>query len=390
MILTMAPQDPSFQVAFNGSALLSPLTGVGQYSKCLAEQLVAANQAELHFFYAAIWSQDIRTGPIKEIGAIKQFIKNFVPQPYRVSRAVQQWRFNLGIKRIRPHLYHEPNFLPFQFDGPTVITAHDLSWIRFPETHPSERVAVMNELFPRSLAAASHILTDAEFVRQEIIEEFGVAPTRITAVPLGARPIFRPRSADECAAALLEHGLRYRGYILCVGTLEPRKNLELAIRAYAGLPPAVRRQYPLVTVGMRGWLTSGLESVMQPLVSSGELRPLGYTSDETLAALYASALTLVYPSLYEGFGLPPLEAMASGTPVIVSDRSTLPEVVGDAGVIIDARDEVALRDALRRFADDSAFWHDRATASLQRASGFSWQRCAEQTLDVYRRVLAKS
>ena len=129
---------------------------------------------------------------------------------------------------------------------------------------------------------------------------------------------------------------------------------------------------------------------MQPLVSSGELHPLGYTSDETLAALYASALTLVYPSLYEGFGLPPLEAMASGTPVIVSDRSTLPEVVGDAGVIIDASDEVALRDALRRFADDPAFWHDRAAASLQRASGFSWQRCAEQTLDVYRRVLAES
>ena len=148
----------------------------------------------MHFFYAAIWSRDIRTGPIKEIGAIKDFIKKFVPQPYRVSRAVQQWRFNLGIKRIRPHLYHEPNFLPFQFDGPTVITAHDLSWIRFPETHPRERVAVMNELFPRSLAAASHILTDAEFVRQEIIEEFGVAPTRITAVP--------SRSATDLSAAL--------------------------------------------------------------------------------------------------------------------------------------------------------------------------------------------
>jgi alpha-1,3-rhamnosyl/mannosyltransferase len=380
----------TIQVAFNGSALLSPLTGVGQYSKCLAEQLVAANQAELHFFYAAIWSQDIRTGPIKEIGAIKQFIKNFVPQPYRVSRAVQQWRFNLGVKRIRPQLYHEPNFLPFQFDGPTVVTAHDLSWIRFPETHPSDRVAVMNELFPRSLEAASHILTDAEYIRQEIIEEFGIAPGRITSVPLGARPIFRPRSADECATALLEHGLRYRGYILCVGTLEPRKNLELAIRAYAGLPATVRRQFPLVTVGMKGWLTSGLESVMQPLVASGELRTLGYTSDEALAALYAGALTLVYPSLYEGFGLPPLEAMASGTPVIVSDRSTLPEVVGDAGVIIDASDESGLREALHRFADDPAFWQKRAAASLQRARGFSWQRCAEQTLAVYRKVIAQS
>lgn len=378
------------RIAFNGSALLSPLTGVGQYSKCLAEHLVASRQAQLHLFYAAIWSQDIRTGPIKEISALKDFIKKVVPQPYRVSRAIQQWRFNLGIKRIRPHLYHEPNFLPFRFDGPTVITAHDLSWIRHPETHPADRVAVMNELFPRALDGASHILTDAEFVRQEIIETFGVAPARITSVPLGARPVFRPRSGDECAATLSEHGLQYRRYVLCVGTLEPRKNLELAIRAYAGLPKAFRSRYPLVTVGMKGWLMSRLESVMQPLVASGELHPLGYTSDDALAALYAGAMALVYPSLYEGFGLPPLEAMASATPVIVSNRSTLPEVVGDAGVIVDAEDVEGLRGTLLRLVEDPAFWQDRAAASLQRAGRFSWQHCADQTLAVYHKVLAQS
>jgi len=132
-------------VAFNGSALLSPLTGVGQYAKSLAEHLAHSPDTELHLFYAAIWSQDIRTGPIREISALKDFIKKVVPQPYRVSRAIQQWRFNLGIKRIRPHLYHEPNFLPFRFNGPTVITAHDLSWVRHPETHPEDRVAVMND-----------------------------------------------------------------------------------------------------------------------------------------------------------------------------------------------------------------------------------------------------
>jgi alpha-1,3-rhamnosyl/mannosyltransferase len=386
MALSAAP----IRLAFNGSALLSPLTGVGQYSKSLASHLCASSDVQVHIFYAAIWSQEIRTGPIREIGAIKDFIKNFVPQPYRVSRAIQQWRFNLGASRIRPDLYHEPNFLPFKFDGPTVVTAHDLSWIRFPETHPPERVAVMNKLFPRSLKAASHVLTDAEFIRQEIIEEFGVAPDRITSVPLGARRIFRPRTEGECATALAEFGLRYRGYVLCVGTQEPRKNLELAIRAYAGLAPAIRKRFPLVTVGMKGWLTSRLESVMQPLVASGELHPLGYTSDEALAALYAGATALVYPSLYEGFGLPPLEAMASGTPVIVSNRSTLPEVVGTAGVVIDAEDEAALREALQQFVEDRKFWEERAGAGLQRAAGFSWQRCAEQTLAVYRRVLSGS
>jgi hypothetical protein len=105
------------RLAFNASALLSPLTGVGQYAKSLAEYLIADEEIELHMFYAATWNKEVRTGPIKEIGAIKDLIKKFVPQPYRVSRALQQWRFGMGIKRLRPQLYHEPNFLPFRFDG---------------------------------------------------------------------------------------------------------------------------------------------------------------------------------------------------------------------------------------------------------------------------------
>ena len=375
------------RVAFNGSALLSPLTGVGQYSKSLAEQMMASPDLDLHLFYAAIWSREIRTKPVKEIGALKDFIKKFVPQPYRISRALQGWRFGMGTRRFRPQLYHEPNFLPFKFDGPTIITAHDLSWIRFPETHPDERVAVMNELFPKALERADHVLTDASYVRQEIIEEFGIAPDRITSVPLGSRKIFHPRSAEQCRPVLQERGLDYRGFVLCVGTLEPRKNLELVIRAYSALPERFRRRRPLVMVGMKGWLTSKVESLMQPMVASGEIRPLGFTSDEDLAVLYAAALTLVYPSLYEGFGLPPLEAMASGTPVIVSDRSTLPEVVGAAGVQIAADDEAGLREALLRFDEDSSFWQQCAEASLEQASKFSWERCARETLAIYRKVV---
>jgi alpha-1,3-rhamnosyl/mannosyltransferase len=376
------------RIAFNGSALLSPLTGVGQYAKSLAEQLVADPQLEINFFYAAAWSREIRTKPMRQIGTIKEFVKKVVPQPYRVSRALQNWRFGMGIRQFRPQLYHEPNFLPFRFDGPTVITAHDLSWIRYPETHPTERVEVMNRFFPAALERADHVLTDAAYVRDEIVREFSVPAAKITSVPLGAREIFRPRDEAECRPTLDERSLRYREYVLCVGTLEPRKNLELVIRAYAAMPPAFRARLPLVIVGMKGWLTSNLESVMQPLVARGELRPLGFTSDEALAALYAGALALAYPSLYEGFGLPPLEAMASGTPVVVSDRSTLPEVVGEAGIKIDAQDDRALREALQRLAEDAPFWQGRAAASLQQAARFSWRRCAGETLAIYRKVLS--
>lgn len=383
--MTTAP----LRVAFNGSALLSPLTGVGQYAKSLAEQLIADESLDLYFFYAASWSREIRTRPIKRIGTIKDFVKKFIPQPYRISRGLQNWRFGLGVRQFRPQLYHEPNFLPFRFDGPIVITAHDLSWVRYPETHPAERVEVMNRYFPQALERADHILTDASYVRDEVIREFGVPAAKITSIPLGARAIFRPWPEEECRAALAERGLRYRQYVLCVGTLEPRKNLELVIRAYAAMPQAFRQHRPLVIVGMKGWLTSNLESVMQPLVASGELKPLGYTSDDALAALYAGAMALVYPSLYEGFGLPPLEAMASGTPVIVSDRSTLPEVVGDAGIKIDAQDEGALREALHRLNEDSAFRQLCAAACLEQASRFSWERCARETTAIYRQVLGR-
>ena len=126
---------------------------------------------------------------------------------------------------------------------------------------------------------------------------------------------------------------------------------------------------------------------MQPLISSGQVRPLGFTSDEHLAALYASAKVLVYPSIYEGFGLPPLEAMASGTPVIVSTRSTLPEVVGTAGIKIDPSDEQALREALVQLTDDDALWEQQASASLVQAAKFSWEKCASETVAIYRRVL---
>jgi alpha-1,3-rhamnosyl/mannosyltransferase len=143
-----------------------------------------------------------------------------------------------------------------------------------------------------------------------------------------------------------------------------------------------------VLVGAKGWLTSGLEAALRPLVDQGHARPLGYVSDQALATLYSSAHVLVYPSLYEGFGLPPLEAMASGTPVIASARASLPEVVGDTGVLIDPASVDDLRGALQRLHGDEPYWQALAAAGLRRSKDFSWARCARQTLDVYRNVLA--
>ena len=182
--------------------------------------------------------------------------------------------------------------------------------------------------------------------------------------------------------------MRDGSYFLCVGTLEPRKNVEIALRAHALLPEPLRRRFPLVLVGMHGWLTSRLEHEMKLPAVRGELITPGYVADEDLADLYSGACALLYPSIYEGFGLPPLEAMACGAPVIMSNASSLPEVGGPAAVLHDPHNVDALSLAMRRLVEDPQFRRERSAASLQRAAQFSWDRCARETLTVYKNTLA--
>jgi len=375
-------------VGLNGAALLSPLTGIGQYTKNLAEQLAASDEIDLNIFYLARWSKEIRTQPFPSLGPIKTFIKKVVPHPYLVSRALQGWKFYSGAQDRRVSVYHEPNFLPLRFAGPTVVTIHDLSWIRYPETHPKQRVAIMNRILPLALDKVQHVITDSEFIRGEVISEFGMSADRVTTTLLAPRSMFKPRDQVACSATLFKHSLQHRSYFLVVGTLEPRKNVETAVRAHASLPEAVRRQVPLVLVGMRGWLTSRLESELKAPVERAEVRPLGFVTDDELADLYSAATALVYPSLYEGFGLPPLEAMACGTPVIVSNVSSLPEVGGSAAVMHDPMDTDALKAAMKRLIEDKQFWLKKAAASLKQAALFSWEKCAAETIAVYRAAMA--
>ena len=377
----------ALRIGLNATTLLSPLTGIGQYTRSLAGALAAMQDIEVHLFYGTGWSRSIRTAPLKDITRAKRLFKAIIPRPYMVSRLLAQPNFTRGANARNLGIYHEPGVLPYDFDGPTAITVHDLSWIRFPNAHPKQRVEAMNRLFPRALDRSDHVITDAQFVRDEIIRDFGFPAARITSIPLAARQIFKPRSGTDCEAMLASLSLSYRHFILCVGTLEPRKNLEFVVKTYAAMPEAVRWKWPLVIVGMKGWLASSLQSLMQPLTASGQIRALGFLPDADLAMLYASARMLVYPSLYEGFGLPPLEAMASGTPVIVSNRSTLPEVVGSAGLLIDPSDSDALAAKIMQLIDDEQAWQDSAAASLIQAEKFSWSRCAAETVAVYRKVL---
>jgi alpha-1,3-rhamnosyl/mannosyltransferase len=287
----------------------------------------------------------------------------------------------------RADLYHEPNHIPVRCGRPTVTTVHDLSVLLHPEWHPPDRARWYERAFAAGVRQTVRFIAASEFTKQEMVRHLGLSPDRIDVTYQAPRPAFQPPTDDAVRATLAAYDLSPR-FFLFVGTLEPRKNVAGLLESYAALPAAVRAAHPLVLAGGWGWRTDALAAQLDASPCRGEVRLIGYADDASLAALYAACTALVWPTWYEGFGLPPLEALACGAPVVVSNVASLPEVVGDAGVLLDPQDTAGWTTAMRRLAEDDAWrqmWRHRGPA---RAAEFSWRRCATQTLACYEAALA--
>jgi len=375
--------DSHFQLGMNAISLLSPLTGIGQYTYNLILELQKTLTRAPLLFYGLNWSNELRSTPLPRINLIKKAAKKFIPRPHVLSYFLQKRRFLAGIKHKQPTLYHEPNYVTYPFTGPTVITIHDLSHVRYPETHPIERVRHLNRHMTRSINHARIILVDSDFVKREVIDYFGVPANKIVVATLGVAAHFSPATSETCRLSLQKYHLQYGKYILSVSTLEPRKNLASILQAYELLPNYIRQQYPLVIVGMQGWHTHDLMQKFDKLIQKQQVILTGFVSEQDLPFLYSGATVFLYPSLYEGFGLPPLEAMACGVPVIASNSSSFPEVVGDAGILVGALDVADWAHQIQLLIEDENLKKHYKQLGPERAKIFSWEQCARQTLQAY-------
>ena len=387
------PGGPPLRVGVNAIPLRSPLTGIGTYITELAAALDASGEVDLYAFDGRAWDHapPVRAAEARDpvAGRIREVARRFVPSARSLVRARRQRLFGDGVRRCAIELYHEPNYVPFQADVPVVITIHDLSWLRYPETHPPDRVRWLRRGLPHAVECAAAIIVDSEFTRREVLGTFTVDPRRLHTAHLGVSREFRPRSVTETAPSLREFGLAHGAYLLTVGTIEPRKNVAHALAAHALLPTALRSRYPLVVAGARGWRASGLERKLRVLAATGQIRMLGHVSRRHLLDLYAGAAAFLYPSLYEGFGLPPLEAMACGVPALVSERGPLPEVTGDAATMIDPDHPELTAARIEGLLDDPARRAEFSRRGVARARQFGWNECARKTLCVYRSVLGR-
>jgi glycosyltransferase involved in cell wall biosynthesis len=304
-----------------------------------------------------------------------------------VRIAWEQSVLPLELARSRADLLHALGFVsPFAWRGRTVVTVYDLSFLRFPEVFNRANRLYLGTFTPPSLRRADRVITISESARRDVIELCGVAPERVTAILLAADERFRPAPADAVRAFRDRHGLPER-FVLYLGTLEPRKNVEALVRAYALLRERGSDDHVLVLAGPRGWQYEPIFELIRRLGITDNVRLPGFVPAEDQALWYSSAAVFAFPSRYEGFGLPLLEAMACGAPVVSSNASSLPEVVGDAGLLVDPSDVDGLSSALARLLEDEPLRQALAAAGLARAQSFSWRRLASETVQVYREVL---
>lgn len=356
-------------------ALGPQLTGIGRYTWELCKRLPLREEiTSLNFF------------------GRHQMIEN--PELLlRGDRLRRRWRpFRLldrrrALSALRSSLVHGPNFFLPPEAATGVVTIHDLSVLRFPETHPAARVREFEQKLAKSVHRAAHVITDTETVRSEVITEFSLPPERVTAVPLGVDEMFSPMAAGQASEALRRWGLEPGSYGLCVATFEPRKKLAELVRAWRALPAALRNAHPLVLAGGSGWRNQALLSQIAEAENEGWLRSLGFVKETDLPQLYAGAALFIYPSVYEGFGLPPLEAMASGTPVLVSNRTCMAEVCGEAAGYFDPGDVEGTALAIASSLTDLVWQGKARIAGPEQAQKFTWERCVEGTVAVYEEAL---
>lgn len=367
-------------------ALEPRLSGIGRYSWELASRIGAAADVDtLRFYRNGKWIDDPATllrppvpMPMDRWSKARRWVRR-KSRPALARNAYARW---IG----RSHLFHGPNyFLPEWVEG-GVITVHDLSIFRYPETHPEERLRYFDRQFGASLARAAHIITDSETTRREVIGHLTLSPDRVTAIHLGVSPAFRPMAGAQAAPALARYALTPGGYALCVSTVEPRKRIAELLQAWSLLPPAVRRRWPLMVTGGAGWLSDAVRAMMDRGAREGWVRYLGFVPEEDLPALYAGAALFVYPSIYEGFGLPPAEAMASGVPVVVANASCLPEITGGAAMLVEPGDIAGFARHLEQALTDDPWRRQARARGLEVAGAYCWDRCVAETLDLYRRV----
>jgi glycosyltransferase involved in cell wall biosynthesis len=362
--------EPAIRVALDLTGLELDAAGSARAIRSLHAELEGRPEVEL------LPLAQPRAGPRSGVARIWRGLqRELLYMPFQlprraVSTGAQLLHCPLGVAPVRSKL-------------PLVVTVNDVMAVEHPEWFTRANALQQRMVLPRTLRSAARVLCPSRYTREKLVELLGLEPSRVEVTPYGVGAPFRPGPLSDAA---LERLRVSPPYVLSVGTLQPRKNLGAALQAFERVS-AAGAPHALVVVGARGWHDERILERLAGSAAEDRVRLLGRVSDEELVGLYRAADCLLFPSLYEGFGFPVLEAMACGTPVLCSDRTSLPELAGDAAALVDPGDPDAIQSALTELLSSAARRRSLSAAGLARAAGLTWDRCADLTLAAYRRAL---
>lgn len=374
------------RVGIDYTAAVRQRAGIGRYTRELVRALLALSSPYRFTLLAAIGGLREALPALPPGGRLRTL-------PLSDDWLARLWhraRLPLPVELIsgRVDLFYSPDFvLPPTLPGVrTLLTVHDLSFLRYPDHFVPRLVDYLSRAVPRAIARADRVLADSQATRADLIERLGAPAEKVEVLYSGVDRRFCPtEEPGERERLRARYGLDGRPYVLTVGTLQPRKNHVRLIRAFARLrpaelPPGMR----LLIAGGRGWL---YEDVLAEVARhAGRVEVLGFVEDEDLPALYRGASLFVFPSFYEGFGLPVLEALACGVPVVCSNASSLPEVAGDAALLVPPEDEEGWAEGMLRALTDEPLRQGIVARGLRQATGFTWERAARQLLAAFDRL----
>lgn len=375
------------KVLIDATPLLKSLTGVGYVTYIYSKEL--KERVEPTFFYVWFFSDSLRDRPLEGTQEGVNFVKKYIPRPYILTHSIKSLIFNIAIFFKQVDIVFQPNYNIFRTYKkiPTVVVVHDLSHIRYPEFHPRDRVDYFNRNLKFSIENSTKVVAISEFTKRELIDLNLAKEEQIEVIYNGVSKEFKPLSEHtQSDATFKKYNLESKGYILSVGTFEPRKNLNLLLRAYREYCKISKNPLELVLVGTVGWNEELFEDELRETLKLPTLKRVGYLSDRELKLVYAGAKIFVFPSFYEGFGLPVLEAMASEVAVISSNAASLPEVVADAGVLIDPNSESELLESIVKLDRDDRFREELEQRGLERVKSFNWEDSAQKLYTLFERV----
>lgn len=367
--------------------------GIGRYTRELMRALVADNGDSHSYRYRLFSARRPPQLPVPEPLPQSERV-TFHEAPLSARWLYRLWyrlRLPLPVQLITGHLdlFHSPDFVlpPLRGNPPTLLTVHDLSFLHYPQTFTPALVNYLNRVVPRSVARATHVLADSQATRADLLQMWQVPPEKVTVLYSGVDARFRPIADQQRLQAMRrKYGLGDFPYLFSISTIQPRKNYQMLIQAFK--PLAAHLPHHLAIAGGKGWLYEEVLAEVERQGLQERVHFLGFAADGDLPALYSAADLFLFPSLYEGFGLPLLEAMACGLPVLTSNSSSLPEVAGAAALQLSPHEPAAWTAAIERLLQDEQQRAQMRAAGFQQARRFTWQKAAGELRQLYHQLLS--